>query len=84
MRAAEADDDFTRRSTTRRCARRIIPVVESTSFALLERLAGEVLKTVFEDRRIARADFTISKPAILDGATPSVTLDRDNPRYDPE
>lgn len=84
LRAAEAGDDLHETVNYAALCRRIIGVVEGTSFALLERLAGEVLKTVFEDRRIARASLTISKPGIFDGATPSVTLDRSNPRHDPE
>jgi 7,8-dihydroneopterin aldolase/epimerase/oxygenase len=83
LRAAAAGDDLQETVDYAALSRRITGVVESTSFALLERLAGEILETVFEDRRIARASLTIAKPAILDGATPSVTLDRGNPRYDP-
>ncbi len=60
---------------------RIVRLVETTSHALLERLAGELLATAFEDPRIARAEVTVAKPEILDGATPAVTLRRDNPRY---
>jgi dihydroneopterin aldolase len=60
---------------------RVVDIVATTSYALLERLAADVLGAVFEDRRVVRAEVTISKPAILDGATPSVTLDRANPAY---
>jgi dihydroneopterin aldolase len=60
---------------------RIVGVVESTSFNLLERLAAEVLHEIFRDPRIARAEIEIAKPQLLDGATPSVRLSRENPRY---
>jgi|HubBroStandDraft_4_1064222.scaffolds.fasta_scaffold00001_300 dihydroneopterin aldolase len=60
----------------------LVTIVATKSYALLERLAGDLLEAVFADRRIARARITLSKPGILDGATPSVTLDRPNPRYD--
>ena len=60
---------------------RITGIVQSTSFALLERLAGEVLRAIFTDARVARAQVEIGKPALLDGATPSVRLVRDNPAY---
>lgn len=60
---------------------RIVQIVRTTSFALLERLAGEILNAVFEDARVTRAHVTISKPQLLDGATPSVRLQRDNPRH---
>ena len=61
---------------------RIVEVVESTSYALLERLADDVFAAIFQDRRIAAAEVTIAKPARLDGATPSVTLRRANPRFE--
>lgn len=60
---------------------RIKSVVRERSYALLERLAADVLAAIFDDARIARAEVTISKPQILDGATPSVTLARENPRW---
>jgi dihydroneopterin aldolase len=61
--------------------KRIAQIVRTTSFALLERLAGEILNAVFEDARVVRAHVTIQKPQLLDGATPSVRLQRDNPHY---
>ncbi|HZY95542.1 MAG TPA: dihydroneopterin aldolase [Candidatus Cybelea sp.] len=62
---------------------RFVQIVATTSYALLERLAADLLDALFEDRRVARAEVTVAKPAILDGATPSVTLDRTNPKYAP-
>jgi dihydroneopterin aldolase len=55
---------------------RLTQIVESTSFALLERLARDLLEAVFEDERVALAEVTVGKPGILGGATPSVTLRR--------
>ncbi len=60
---------------------RITNVVRERSYALLERLASDLMNEVFADPRVARAEVTVSKPALLDGATPSVTLSRPNPRY---
>lgn len=60
---------------------RITGIVQSTSFVLLERLAAEVVNAIFADARVARARVRIGKPQLLAGATPSVTLVRDNPRY---
>lgn len=60
---------------------RIKDVVRTTSFVLLERLAGELFSAIFEDGRIARATVTIAKPMLLEGATPSVSLTRENPRF---
>jgi dihydroneopterin aldolase len=61
--------------------KQIAGIVQQTSFALLERLAGEILAAVFADARIARAELSIGKPGVLDGATATVTLARENPRY---
>jgi len=36
---------------------------------------------IFNDRRVVRAEITIAKPEILDGATPSITLRRENPNF---
>lgn len=60
---------------------RVVAIVQSTSFSLLERLGGEMLRAIFADPRVARAQVRIGKPALLQGATPSVCLRRDNPRY---
>lgn len=57
--------------------RRIVEIVELRSYALLERLAAEILNAVLNDTRVARATVSIAKPQILDGATPSVTLTRE-------
>lgn len=62
---------------------RVAEIVGSTSFRLIERLASEIAHAVLEDRRIAHAEVTIAKPGILDGATPSVTLRRTNPKFQP-
>ncbi len=59
----------------------IVRVIETTSYCLLERLAGELLDRTFADLRIASAELTIGKPNLLDGATPAITLRRANPRY---
>lgn len=59
----------------------IAQIVASTSFRLIERLAGEILHAVFKDARVARAEITVAKPEVLQGATPSVTLRRENPNF---
>jgi 7,8-dihydroneopterin aldolase/epimerase/oxygenase len=60
---------------------RIVTAIETTSYALLERLASDVLDAVFSDHRVARAEVTIAKPGLLGGATPAVTLVRENTRH---
>jgi len=79
-RAAQTDD---LRDTVDYAAlhERIVRIVATTSYALLERLAEDVLAAIFEDARIASAEVTIGKPGRLDGATPAVTLRRSNPRF---
>ena len=60
--------------------RRIVASVRERSHALLERVASDVLAEIFSDARVERARVTVAKPELLDGATPSVTLERENPR----
>jgi dihydroneopterin aldolase len=60
---------------------RLVGIVQSTSFVLLERLAGEIMNDIFRDARVARAQVQIAKPRLLHGATPSIVLSRENPRY---
>lgn len=83
LRSAQNGDDLTRTLDYASLHERIVRAVSTTSHALLERLAGEVLDAVFADRRVERAEVTVSKPGILDGATPSVTLVRTNPAHGP-
>lgn len=52
----------------------IVRIVGERSFALLERLGEEILSGVMRDARVRAASVTIAKPALLDGATPSVTV----------
>ena len=59
----------------------VVTLIETTSFALLEQLAGAMLERIFADPRIASASVKISKPQILAGSTPSVELIRDNPNH---
>ncbi len=53
---------------------RIVRIVRSESFALLERLGDVILADVMRDERILKAEITIAKPRLLSGATPVVTL----------
>ncbi len=81
--AAERSDDIAQTMDYASLHERLVRVVATTSHALLERLAGDLLVEVFVDPRVSRAKVTVSKPKILEGATPCVTLERENPRYDP-
>jgi dihydroneopterin aldolase len=79
--AAAQTDDLAATMDYAALRERLVRAVATTSYALLERLAADLLDAVFDDPRVRRAEVTVSKPAILDGATPSVTLERANPRY---
>jgi 7,8-dihydroneopterin aldolase/epimerase/oxygenase len=56
--------------------RRVVEIVETRSFDLLERLADEIVRAAFADERVVGAEVTIGKPGRLGGATASVTLRR--------
>ncbi len=56
----------------------VVKIVEEHSYQLLERVASVILDEILRDPRIIRASLSIAKPDLLDGATPSVRLDRDN------
>jgi FolB domain-containing protein len=79
LRAAQTSDDLTQTLDYAALHRRIVGIVERTSYALLERLAAEIADAIFEDRRVTRIMLRIAKPAILNGATPAVVFDRVNP-----
>lgn len=81
LRRAQQSDDLSDTIDYGLLHERLRSTVETASFALLERLAGELLAVVMADARVAAAEITVSKPALLAGATPSVTLRRTNPRF---
>jgi 7,8-dihydroneopterin aldolase/epimerase/oxygenase len=54
--------------------RRVLEIVATTSFALLERLGQCVLDEVLRDHRVVAARVTVAKPGLLAGATPAVTV----------
>ena len=76
LEAAQRGDDLRQTIDYAALHQRIVRVVSTTSFALLEALAGALLDTILADDRIVRATVTLSKPHILAGATPSATLTR--------
>ncbi|MGB8965512.1 MAG: dihydroneopterin aldolase [Candidatus Cybelea sp.] len=80
LRAAQTSDELSDTIDYAALHARLVRIVATTSYLLLERLAADLLDAVFEDRRVLRAAVTIAKPGILEGATPSVTLERANPQ----
>jgi dihydroneopterin aldolase len=81
LQAAAASDDLSQTMNYASLQSQLVRIVALTSYALIERLAADLLDAVLADPRVRSARVTVSKPAILDGATPSVTLERPNPRY---
>lgn len=78
--AASRSDELGDTIDYARLHERVTAIVAGTSFALIERLAGAILDSVCEDRRVLRAEVTIAKPGLLAGATPAVTVSRANAR----
>jgi 7,8-dihydroneopterin aldolase/epimerase/oxygenase len=81
LRASARSDDLTQTMDYAALRERLVRIVATTSYALLERLAVDLLEAVFAEPRVVRAKLTVSKPGILQGATPCVTLDRESPRH---
>jgi dihydroneopterin aldolase len=73
---AAASDDLRDTINYAEVHRRIVDIVQTHSYALLEHLASVILDAVASDERIVVADISIAKPGLLDGATPSVRLVR--------
>ena len=78
---AQASDDIEDTVDYALLHARVVEVVSTTSFALLERLAKAVLDAVFADTRIVCAEVAIAKPGILDGATPSLRIAAASPHH---
>jgi dihydroneopterin aldolase len=51
-------------------------IVTERSFTLLESLAAACLDAIMSDARVRSARVRVRKPALLDGATPEVELQR--------
>ena len=79
--AAERSDDLADTADYARVHAAVVRIVSQHSYVLLERLAGAILHDIFTDSRVARAEVRVGKPRLFDGATPFVTLRRDNPHF---
>lgn len=77
LRAAASSDNLTDTIDYAALYAMVAQLVGSRSYTLLERLAGEILSAILTDPRVARASVSIAKPALLDGATPRVTIERE-------
>jgi dihydroneopterin aldolase len=54
----------------------IVRIVATERYRLLERLGESIATALMDDDRVAMANVIITKPGILDGATPSVSLSK--------
>ena len=81
LRAAQRSDELGDTIDYDALRRALVEIVESTSFFLLEALAGALATTVLADARVRSVELSVAKPGLLGGATPGVTLHRKNPRY---
>ena len=79
--AGERSDDLTQTVDYAQLHAAVVTIVSAHSYFLLERLAGAIIDEAFRNSRVARAEVRVGKPKLLDGATPSVTLRRENPRF---
>lgn len=79
--AGERSDDLEQTVNYDALHKAVVKIVSEESFVLLERLAGAIVDRMFRDGRIAAAEVRVAKPRLLDGATPSVTVRRENPRF---
>ncbi|HEV3152212.1 MAG TPA: dihydroneopterin aldolase [Candidatus Baltobacteraceae bacterium] len=77
LKAAAGSDDLADTIDYARLHAAVVRVIADRSYALLERLAADILEEIFADARVANAAVTIAKPHLLDGATPCVTLRRE-------
>lgn len=77
---AAASDDLVKAVDYDRIYRACERIVTQQSFNLLETLADACLAAAFEDPRVIGGTIRVSKPRLLEGATPEVQLTRPNPR----
>jgi dihydroneopterin aldolase len=55
---------------------RVVRIVATEHYRLLERLGESIATALMDDERIVMANVIIAKPGILDGATPSVSVSK--------
>jgi dihydroneopterin aldolase len=74
--AAFVSDDVRDTLDYARLHGRVVRIVTERSFRLLERLGAEIVNDLMSDARVRSVVVRISKPKLLGGATPSVTVSR--------
>ena len=76
LRAAGASDELAETIDYAALHSTIVELVATQRCRLLEHLGDTILAAVMTDARISRGCIVLAKPALLAGATPSVTLVR--------
>jgi len=64
-REAVEKDDISFTVDYKSITKRIISEIEGRSFNLIERIAGDVVKIILEDRRVERVTVRVDKPGAL-------------------
>ena len=78
MRPAGASDDISDAVNYRSITKRIIQMVESSQFYLVEKMAAEVTAICMDDPRVERARVSVEKPGALRFArSVGVTIERE-------
>lgn len=74
LRAARTSDALADTIDYAKLHARVVHVVQTRRYALLERLGEAILEAVGADPRVADVTVSIAKPRLLGGATPVVTV----------
>ena len=57
---------------------KIIEIIQTNSFYLIEKLADTLCAEILKDKRIGKVELTIRKTAVWDNGVPGVTIAREN------
>jgi len=57
---------------------KIIEIIQSNSFYLIERLADTLCAEILKDKKITKVELTIRKTAVWDNGVPGITITRVN------
>lgn len=57
---------------------KIVEIIQTNSFYLIEKLADTLCAAILQDKRITKVELTIRKTAVWDNGIPGVTIMREN------
>jgi FolB domain-containing protein len=57
---------------------RIVEIIQTNSFYLIERLAETICTSILKDTKITKVELTIRKTAVWDNGIPGITIIREN------